>query len=283
MRLQLAAALLLTTALAAPAAAQSERIDRRVERLEQELRAVQRKVFPGNNGAAYVEPEIGQATPGRVPIGVPATSAIADVTARIDALEAQLRTLTGQAEENGFRMRQIEEGMARLRSDTEARFAAAAQAAAPPPEPEPEPEAPARPSASVSADAVADPEQAYNEGFRLWEAKDYAGAQKLLEAVAKAHPKHRRASWARNLAGRAYLDEGKAATAAKLLLANYQADPKGERAADSLYFLGAALVLLKRPAEACKVYDELQDVYGAGMRDWVKQRLPKARSDANCS
>ena len=83
--------------------------------------------------------------------------------------------------------------------------------------------------------------------------------------------------------GRALLDDGKPAAAAKEVLANYQSDPKGDRAADSLYFLGQALMALKKPADACKVYDELQDIYGAGMRDWVKQRLPKARQDANCS
>jgi TolA-binding protein len=85
-----------------------------------------------------------------------------------------------------------------------------------------------------------------------------------------------------NLAGRAYLDEGKPATAAKVLLANYQTNPKGERAADSLYFLGQALMELKKGPEACKVYDELEEVY-PNMRAWVKERLPKARADARCA
>ena len=56
----------------------------------------------------------------------------------------------------------------------------------------------------------------------------------------------------------------------------------GERAADSLYFLGQALVALKKPADACKAYDELQDVYGEGVRDYLRQRLPAARTAAKC-
>ena len=119
-------------------------------------------------------------------------------------------------------------------------------------------------------------------GYRQWEGKNYAAAQKTLEAMAKQYPKHKRASYAANLAGRAYLDDGKPATAAKVLLANYQNNPTGERAADSLYFLGQALMELKKPAEACKVYDELRDVYGASMRDWLQQRLPQARAAAKC-
>jgi TolA-binding protein len=99
--------------------------------------------------------------------------------------------------------------------------------------------------------------------------------------MAKRYPKHARASYALNLAGRAYLDEGKPASAAKVLLSNYQTNPKGERAADSLYFLGQALVELKKPAEACRVYDELAEVY-PDMRDWLKERLPAAREAAKC-
>lgn len=232
---------------------------------------------------AIVQPEISAARPTQTIGGIPASSAVADLTARVDALEAQLARLTGQAEENAYRMRQLDEQLTRLRSEAEARerLAAAGQpaelAAA-------EPERPA----AVETAAVATPpasgdegEDAYIVGFRQWEGKQFAQAQKTLEAMAKKYPKHRRASYALNLAGRAYLDDGKPATAAKLLLSNYQVNPKGERAADSLYFLGQALVALKKPAEACKVYDELREIY-PDMRDWVRQRLPKARTDAKC-
>jgi TolA-binding protein len=131
-------------------------------------------------------------------------------------------------------------------------------------------------------DAGDDAEEAYNDGFHLWEQRRYAEAQRALEAMARNHPRHRLASWAKNLAGRAYLDEGKPATAARMFLANYQDNPRGERAADSLFFLGQSLAKLNKPADACKAYDELQDVYGSTMRDWLKQRLPAARSESNC-
>ena len=85
----------------------------------------------------------------------------------------------------------------------------------------------------------------------------------------------------RNLQGRAYLDDNKPATAARIFLANYQDNPRGERAADSLYYLGQALTRLNRRTEACRVYDELAQVY-PNMRDFVRQRLPEARTDARC-
>jgi TolA-binding protein len=283
---------ILAASVAMPALAQQEaRIDRRVDRLEQEMRAVQRRVFPGAT-APYVGPEISEQTQAPETDGVPASGAVADLSARVDALESQLRDLTGQIEQNANRLRLVEDSLKSFRESTGSRLETLEGAQAAPPEPEP-----SRPSASAttprpqpaaatptpsSPAAAADAEAAYNAGYRLWEQKRYAEAQQALEQVGKRWPDSRWASWANNLAGRASLDAGKPATAAKILLANYQGNPRGERAADSLYFLGQALVALKKPADACKAYDELQDVYGDSVRDYLKQRLPKARADAKC-
>ena len=84
-----------------------------------------------------------------------------------------------------------------------------------------------------------------------------------------AIPTGRWISWIRNLQGRAYLDDGKPATAARILLANYTDNPRGDRAADSLYYLGEALTRLNRRTEACRVYDELARVYPT-MRDQLR-------------
>lgn len=288
MRFHLVAALLLTS-VAVPASAQrSETLERKVERLEQELRAVQRRVFP--NGA-QVAPEIDPARAASDPSGVPASSAVSDLTARIAAIETQLRELTGQSEQNANRLRLIEESVTRLRDSTGARLDVLERAGLPSTTTTTTPQLP-RPSTTVVNDSpTASPatsssseaaEEAYNAGFRLWEAKRYVEAQRALEAVAKKYPSSRWASWAANLAGRAYLDAGKPATAAKAFLANYQTNPKGERAADSLYFLGQSLVALDKPADACKAYAELQDVYGSSMRQWLKDQLPAARRQAGC-
>lgn len=280
--------LLLLTSTPAPLLAQREpTLDRRVGKLEGEMRAVQRKVFPG--GRPPLEAEIRPQQVPLAPSGAPASSAMADLTARVDALEGQLQTLTGQLEESAFRVRQVEETLNRFRTETENRLARVER-----PEPTPteapaetSPEGEGEPAAEPDGDAGAaqpadDAEAAYLAGFKLWQQNRFADAQKALEAMAKKYPRHRLASWAQNLAGRAYLDEGKPAAAAKVLLANYQNNPKGERAADSLYFLGTALTQLNKTAEACQVYAELEDVYGAGMRDFLKQNLPKARAAAKC-
>jgi TolA-binding protein len=290
MRFHLLGFALLASVAAVPAAAQDgPRVERRVDRLEQEMRAVQRRVFPNAN-VPMVGPEIEEQVRTPEQQGVASGTAVSDLTARVDALESQLAQLTGQIEQNGNRLRQLETAFASLRDSTGSRLEALEKPEAAEPQASVQ-EAPAtsgRPlaqTAPAKAGSVAlgnDPEAAYNAGFRLWEQKKYKEAQQLLEAVAKKWPEHRFASWSANLAGRAHLDDGNPTAAARVLFANYDGNPKGERAADSLFFLGQALIALKKPAEACKAYDELQDVYGATMRDYLKDRLPAARAAAKC-
>ena len=284
-----------------PATAQSN-VDTRVGKLESEMRAVQRKVFPGGAGT-YIEPQI---TAGEEPIGpgpgTPATSAVIDLSARVASLEAQMATLTGQIEQSQYRLRQLEESFAAYRKATDARLAEGAAAPAPPTTGSLE-EGPARlptsrsaPSSATGVDstraaqaeglrrpATDDPaEDAYMYGYRLWAAKLYPEAEAQLKKVVADNPGHRRASYAQNLLGRSYLDEGKPSLASIAFYDNYKKMPDGERAPDSLYFLGQALIKLGKPADACKVYGELNDVYGAKIDTTLKANVEKGRIAAKC-
>lgn len=284
-------------ALVPAAAAQNVAIDVRVDRLEKEMRAVQRKVFPAG---APLEAEINRPSTPAVPPGTPSSSPVADLTARVAALESQLASMTGQVEENSFKIRQLEEAFNKYKAEAQSR----AEVVAPPPvrpvvpstdaapaDPKPQPgtnggatearklavAAIERPS---SGDAAAD---AYSYGYRLWDAKFYPEAQAQLKATVEKYGNAPVASRAANLLGRAYLDDGKPALASVTFYDNYQKRPKGDRAADSLAYLGEALIQLKKPADACKVYAELEQVYGSTMSASQRGMMTKGRTRANCS
>ncbi|URW75023.1 hypothetical protein M9980_10680 [Sphingomonas donggukensis] len=319
--MMLAALTALTMVSAAPATAQIA-VEGRVDRLEREMRAVQRKVFPGGAGG-IVEPEI---TAARTPIdspGTPAGSAVADLTARVSALESSVRSVTGEVEQANFRVRQLEESFAAYKRATDARFKAiedgAASAATAPvagavspaavaasgntaPAParqtrpattpvatRPAPAAAADPErvdavAAIEKPSTSDPaEDGYTYGFRLWSAKLYPEAEAALKTVADKYPRHRRASFAQNLLGRAYLDEGKPSLASLAFYDSYKKWPEGERAPDSLFYLAQALVKLKKPAtDVCKVYSELTEVYGDKIGASMKADVEKGRAAQKC-
>src|SRR3546814_20878458 len=96
------------------------------------MQAVQRIVFPGGAGrqGPIIQPEIQPRTGADIG-GIPASTALSDLTAPVDALEAQLGRLTGQAEENAYRLRQMEEAMTKYRGDIDFRLNALEQAGAP--------------------------------------------------------------------------------------------------------------------------------------------------------
>lgn len=222
---------------------------------------------------------------------------------RLGAIERQLQQLINQGEVGGHRVGLLEAEIGKLRSDVDARLSAidrraalagASEPAAQQAEPsQPKPESEKRSVATASNPALppsageaesSDPgEDAYSIGFRLWREGKYDEAITALRAFTSAFPSHRRVSFANNLIGRALLDDGKPRPAAEALLANYRSNPKGERAPDSLYYLGQALIRLDQPSQACKAFSELESVYGSSMRDDLKSQLASAKADARCS
>ena len=306
----------LATVLGSPLAAQTAQIDARVGKLEKEMRAVQRSVFPQG---VPVQPDLTAPQLPTTAAGAPASAPIADLMIRIDALERQLATLTGASEQNGFKVRQLEDALTRIQARLTTLENAAPSSGVTVPSASIGGPSPAglaatgdttrvaastttRPSARPAVATRVDParrdavggvempdtgdavEDAYTYGFRLYTAKLYPEAQaRLKEFTAKQPVTARRWSYAQNLLGRAYLDEGKPALASVAFYDNYQKAPRGERAAESLTWLGLALTRLKKTADACKVYAELDEVYGTRLSAEQKARAAKGRADAKCA
>lgn len=79
--------------------AQAQDSEARLRKIEAEVRAIQRKVFPGGDGRFFT-PETGAAGATAATAAPPATTPMTDMLARLDALEAQIARLTGQVEQN---------------------------------------------------------------------------------------------------------------------------------------------------------------------------------------
>jgi len=116
-------ALLLASAGAAllpvPASAQ-ESADARLRRIESEIRALQRTVFPGGDGR-YFTPEVDTAQPQQTQtVNAPSSSTMTDMLARLDALEAQLSRMTAREEENANEIAQLKTQLTAALADAQA-------------------------------------------------------------------------------------------------------------------------------------------------------------------
>jgi len=291
----LGGAALALLAVPAPGFAQDGNDEMRMRKLEAEVRALQRSVFPGGAGK-YFEPEITGGTPRPATSVTPSSTAVTDILARMDALEMQMQSLTAQTEENTNSVRLLTTRLAALEVTT---GAAASEAASRPPaemlvgaatQPATRPAgnttagntppatmpatntlAASGPTAARLAavqqiakpqtDDAADDEYSY--GFRLWEAGFYPEAQQQLTLFVEKYPAHSRISYGRNLLGRAYLDDGKAKEAAPWFLRNYQSDKQSARAPDSLLYLAEAMIASKDTSRACIALAEFGETYPA--------------------
>lgn len=291
----------------------------RLRKIEAEVRALQRKVFPGGDSRLF-EPQIapGTASPaqnGQV-MGVipPASTAVTDILVRLDALEAQLQSLTARSEEQANTLAQFELRLAALEAGaapaTGAAMVAAAApvtnppaAAQPAARPAPSPvtaaaTAPARSApaaASPSAErlaavqAIAKPQTAdagddeYSYGFRLWSAGFYPEARQQLSKFVEQYPSHARISYGRNLLGRAFLDDKLPEEAARWFLKNYQSDKNGARAADSLLYLGTAMIAMKDTKRACIALAEFAETYPLIASGRLANDYQAARASVKCN
>ncbi|UYH55088.1 hypothetical protein N6L26_00505 [Qipengyuania sp. SS22] len=284
-------------ATATPALPQDSTDEARMRRLEAEVRALQRKVFPGGDGR-FFEPQI-SAQPTVSSTG-PSTSttAVTDILTRLDALEAQLQRQTALNEENANAVRLLSERMDTLEggrgSTTVAATAPAATptasagatrnvtatATAPAAGPSDARLAAVQAIAKPQTDDAADDEYSY--GFRLWDAGFFPEAQQQLTLFVEQNPDHWRTTYGRNLLGRAYLDDGKAKEAAPWFLKNYQEDKTGARAGDSLLYLAETMIALKDTRRACIALAEFSETYPALAAGRLQSQYEANRGKVTC-
>lgn len=305
----------------APALAQSVAgadSDARLRRVEAEVRALQRQVFPGSDGKFFT-PEVTAGSTVATPTGTPASTPVNDLLTRMEAVESQLTRLTAQNEETANRVAQIEAKLAAL-SPAPAVAPAAAPAAVLPapvvvasapapapvvavaPVPAPKPAVAAKPVAApaklvptkpspqrvAAVQKVEKPQTGnaaddeYSYGYRLWEAKFYPEAAQQLQLYVQKYPRDAKISYGRNLLGRALLDDGKPREAGAWFLQNYQADKKGARAADSLLNLAESVRQLKDTSRACIALGEFSDTYPREAAGRLKAQYEATRSAVKC-
>ncbi|MFZ1741662.1 MAG: tetratricopeptide repeat protein [Pontixanthobacter sp.] len=264
-----------------PAVAQSSGDEARLRKIESEVRALQRQVFPGGDGR-FFEPQITATPQTGSTSSATSTTAVTDILIRLDALEAQIASLTSQTEENSNAIMTLTQRLVALENSP---GTGSAVAATPAPTPAPASTAtkPSTAAVTTPAVAVAAPTAArleavkqiakpqtddaaddeYSYGYRLWNAGFYPEAQQQLSMFVEKYPTHWRATYGRNLLGRAYLDDGKASEAAPWFFKNYQTNKQDARAPDSLLMLGESMIALKDTNRACIALAEFAETYPA--------------------
>ena len=304
------AAIALIVTAAVPLHAQtSGETEIRLRKVESEVTALQRVVFPGGGGKFFPQLQSGQSA--SVQPGSPASSTSSDMLVRMDALEGQVARLTAQVEEDHNRVEKLEARLALIEgarpvpakvqtvtdgsatSSTDSNLAAmgaapkpAAATTKPAAKPAASNDAAAKRVAAVRAVVKPKTKDAgddeYSYGFHLWEAKFYPESEQQLKMFLQKYPKHARTSYARNLLGRDYLDDGNPHEAAGWFLQNYKTEPKGDRAPDSLLMLAESMRQLGDTTRGCVALKQFGSTFPAEASGRLKGQYDTTSSGLKC-
>ncbi len=290
-----------------PSMAQDNVAEARLRKIEAEIRALQRNVFPGGDGR-FFEPQITQSDGTSQPAtsNPASTTAVTDILARLDAMELQLQRLTALSEENAnaitlmdSRLSAVEAGggptgAGTLSSDAAGATQSNINAMTDAETVAGEPVLPQIPTTGPSAErlaavqAITKPQtddaadDEYSYGFRLWNAGFYPEARQQLSSFVEQYPDHWRVTWGRNLLGRAFLDDGMAEEAARWFLRNYQADRTAPRAPDSLLYLAESMIAMEDTRRACIALSEFGETYPAVASGRLLDQYEANRRKVSC-
>ncbi|MCR9257598.1 MAG: tol-pal system protein YbgF [Alphaproteobacteria bacterium] len=271
--------------ISAPVEAQT--LQDQVRQLKRDVEDLQRQVF---RGEAPATPPQAQTTTG----GAPATSGVGPATQiRVDAIEQELRGLTGKIEELQFGLTQARGRLDALSGDIDLRFqdindrlTALEQGAPGAPTGPAQPIEPERPSATAEAagegrfgtgddttqtlgalivPGAADPaapfpetaEESYRRAYGLVIAGQYDRAEQELKRYIEVFGDSPKAPNAQYWLAETHYARKQYDEAAREFAAGLQAYPEGPKAADNLLKLGLSLAALGEKEKACIALGEL--------------------------
>jgi tol-pal system protein YbgF len=302
---------LATLSVAGPAEAQDRSVTDRLDRLERDLNQVQRQLYRNE------VPASGPA--GLAPTGDSGNSALnADI--RMDQLEQQMRTLTGQLEEVQYGISDLKSRLDKQQADDEQRFqalehpdagnappaggkqaAVAAPVTATPGKPAspggagnmdqpastggfltpPGGGAPPPPAkAAVSLPSGTTTDQ-YNYAFGLLRSQDYPAAEAAFTQFVQKHPQDELAGNAQYWLGETYFVRNDYNSAAAAFAKGYQLYPKSPKAQDNLLKLGVSLGNIGRKQDACFAFGKLERDF-PNLAPTNKERATREKQRLGC-
>ncbi len=251
----------------------SKATNKRLERIEKQLKAVQRKVFkPGSSFAAKTGGSV-------APAG--GNIRFADLEARIAQIETQLRQLTGRIEESNYQAGQLKQQMAVMARDYEFRLAELEKGGGPTGQhpvvtPETAP-------ATVAADILpaGTEKQQYSYAQKLVTKGEYAKAEVALGEFLKRYPKANLAGNAQYWLGQTYYVRKMYTRATRAFLEGYNNYPKSQKAPAFLLKIGMSLNAMGEKGDACDAYRELASRFPDSMES--KNKRPPEEKRAGCN
>ncbi|MAS86481.1 MAG: tol-pal system protein YbgF [Micavibrio sp.] len=281
-----------------PVQAQERELLNRLNRLENEIQTLNDAVYKGQKPAF----DVNQREGGAINTLSPSSNAQAEI--RMNALEQELRELTGRVEELNYKNSQLQAQVESFIADSNLRFQdLEGGALATPTEPtvsgmksvevtNPKPDLGTLQKASPQDDKTlgvlsdkpegSDPAALYEEAFMTLRQGRYQEAEKSFKEFLSMYPKHEFASNAQYWLSESFYARGQYEKAAQGFAKGYQTYPKAPKKADNLLKLGLSLAQLDKKSEACVTLQQLENEVPDAPSS-IKTRAKQEQETLGCS
>ncbi|VAV90132.1 Cell division coordinator CpoB [hydrothermal vent metagenome] len=267
-------------AIALPVEVNAQSVRKRLDIIEKQLKAVQRKVFkPGSEFPRQADEQSTRQTPAVSGANV----RLADIESRIAQMETQLRQLTGRIEESNYQADKLKQQMEVMARDYEFRLkeleAADSKAAQPAVS---ESLTTKKPTDDNTTDILpkGTAQQQYSYAQKLVTKGQYAKAEAALGEFLKRYPKAKLAGNAQYWLGQTYYVRKMYTRATRAFLEGYNSYPDSPKAPAFLLKIGMSLNAMGEKVDACDAYRELASRFPDSMEN--KNKRPPEEKRAGC-
>jgi tol-pal system protein YbgF len=289
--------LALLLAMPTPAPAQSadvQTLTERIERLQRDLRTLEKDYYRGSKRGASKQGAADRGT------AAPASGQLANAEIRMSDLESEMRILTGQLEEVRHGIQTVLQRLDNLVKDVDFRLIelergrgaglnskAGPVAAADPArggaggeakEDDAPAQAPAKPASVLPAGTTA---ERYNHAYSMLLNVRLVEAEAAFQEFIAQHPDDALAGNAQYWLGETYYTQNKLTEAAQTFLAGLQRYPNSGKAPDTMLKLGITLGKMGQKEEACATFSEMAKLF-TSLRPQVRKRMQREISAGDC-
>ena len=260
--------------------AQAQSTSKRLEVIEKQITALQRKVFtPGSQFSSSAPAPTGQAMPAG------ANMPLAAIETRLSELETQLRQLTGRIEESNFQQDKLRQQMETMARDYEFRLKelernGSSSASQNNGSTGSTPDMPVAAGSSEEILPEGSEEAQYGYAQKLVTTGQYAQAENALEEFLKRYPQSDLAGNAQYWLGQTYYVRKMYTKATRSFLEGYNNYPKSQKAPAFLLKIGMSLYAMGEKTDACDAYRELASRFPNSIES--KNMRPSEENRAGC-
>ena len=229
------ASLLVSSCISIPSFAdiKMDMLNDKVTRLENDVNAIQRKIYTNTVDTSITSSET-----------IPQGSGIEDLYNKINAQDAVIKDLTQKMEQIEFKQNQLEEKLTKLNADLDVRFNLLEKTPV-------KEEAPAKPSSKDIA------QKDYDEAYALMKKGKYKEAEQAFTKFMKDHTKSTLVGNANYWLGETYYARGLYEQAVGVFADGFTKYKNNSKAADNLLKLGLTMNKLNKKTEACTAFKTL--------------------------